>query len=105
NLVRLANALYPLIGEKDPLEQGLGVYAETYEREAGRMMAAKIGLAALEREGDDRLLGELFELLGQVETDVTLFFRLLAAVPLAGEANDAALGEPVRRGGSCREAR
>ena len=46
------------------------------------MMADKLGLAALDREGDDQLLTDLFELLQQVETDMTLFFRLLATVPL-----------------------
>jgi protein adenylyltransferase len=109
NLVRLANAIYPLIDDKAPLEQGLAVYAETYERGAGRMMADKLGLAALDREGDDKLLDELFELLQKVETDVTLFFRLLSALPGDGAADttrdrrleattdDKALIEPLRR--------
>src|SRR5262249_32083091 len=30
NLVRLANALYPLIGDKAPLEQALALYGETF---------------------------------------------------------------------------
>jgi protein adenylyltransferase len=105
NLVRLANALYPLIGEKDPLEQGLAVFSETYERVSSRMFADKLGLSALDRDGDDQLLGGLFELLQQVETDMTLFFRLLAAVPVedrrsgAGvqELEDRTLVEPLRR--------
>ena len=98
NLVRLANALYPLINDKAPLEQGLARFAETYESAAGRMMADKLGLAALDREDDDRLLTDLFALLQQVETDVTLFFRLLATVPVADEGlADGALVEPLRR--------
>jgi uncharacterized protein YdiU (UPF0061 family) len=105
NLVRLANALYPLVNEKEPLEQALAVFAGTYEREAGRMMAAKLGLAALDREGDDALLSDLFRLLAEVETDVTLFFRLLATVPVGDQRletgdsgrDDAALVEPLRR--------
>src|SRR6185295_11575689 len=98
NLVRLANALYPLINDKAPLEQGLARFAETYESAAGRMMADKLGLAALDREDDDRLLTDLFALLQQVETDVTLFFRLLATVPVADEGlADGTLVEPLRR--------
>jgi uncharacterized protein YdiU (UPF0061 family) len=98
NLVRLASALYPLLNDKTPLEQGLARFAEAYERGAGRMMAEKLGLAALDREGDDRLLTDLFELLQQVETDMTLFFRLLATVPVGHEGlEDQALVEPLKR--------
>ena len=103
NLVRLANALYPLLNDKAPLEAGLARFAEAYESGASRMMADKLGLVALDREGDDRLLTDLFELLQQVETDMTLFFRLLANVPLqgldTGDAgfDDRALVEPLRR--------
>jgi len=95
NLVRLANALLPLIDDKAALEQGLAVFGDTLERESSRMLAGKLGLLSLDREGDDKLVGELFELLQQVETDMTLFFRNLADVPV-GEANDDALVEPLR---------
>jgi len=98
NLVRFANAIYPLIGDKAPLEQGLAVFAETFESASGRMLADKLGLVSLDREGDDKLLSDLFELLEAVETDVTLFYRGLAAVPVDGDtADDSALIEPLRR--------
>jgi serine/tyrosine/threonine adenylyltransferase len=100
NLVRLANALYPLISDKEPLEQALGVYANTFETGSARMLADKLGLAAIDRAGDDQLVGGLFEVLQQTETDMTLFFRQLAAVPVDGAADsgdDAALVEPLRR--------
>jgi uncharacterized protein YdiU (UPF0061 family) len=100
NLVRLANAIYPLIGDNAPLEQGLAVFAETFESASGRMLADKLGLVSLDREGDDKLLGDLFELLQQVETDMTLFFRLLATLPVDGAADtvdDRALVEALRR--------
>jgi protein adenylyltransferase len=95
NLVRLANALVPLIDDKAALEQGLAVFDETLERESSRMLAGKLGLLSLDREGDDKLVGDLFELLQQVETDMTLFFRNLADVPV-GEADDDVLVEPLR---------
>ena len=100
NLVRLANALAPLIEDTAALEQGLAVFADTFERASSRMLADKLGLVSLDREGDDQLLGDLFELLQQVETDMTLFFRLLAALPVDGAADtadDSALIEPLRR--------
>jgi uncharacterized protein YdiU (UPF0061 family) len=100
NLVRFANAVYPLIEDKAPLEQGLAAFAETFECASGRMLADKLGLVSLDREGDDKLLGDLFELLQQVETDMTLFFRLLATLPVDGAADtadDRALVEPLRR--------
>jgi uncharacterized protein YdiU (UPF0061 family) len=97
NVVRLANALYPLFEDKAPLEQGLAVFAQTFEEASGRMLADKLGLAALDQTGDDALLGGLFELLQAAETDMTIFFRNLVRVAVEDEAaNDAALVEPLR---------
>ena len=99
NLARFAGALLPLV-EKAALEQGLAVYRDTFERASSRMTAEKLGLIALDREGDEQLLGDLFEVLQRVETDMTLFFRLLAAVPVDGAADttvDTAFIEPLRR--------
>ena len=97
NLVRLANALVPLIGDTAALEKGLAVYADTFEAASGQMLQDKLGLTTLDREGDDQLLGDMFELLQQVETDMTLFFRNLAALPMDGAADDMALVAPLRR--------
>ena len=100
NLVQLANALYPLIEDKTPLEHGLAAFAATYERTWQRALAQKLGLVALDRPGDDALTSELFDLLQEVETDFTLFFRLLSAVSAddaADAASDNALVEPLRR--------
>jgi uncharacterized protein YdiU (UPF0061 family) len=99
NLSRFAGALLSLV-EKAALEQGLEIYRDTFERESSRMTAEKLGLTALDREGDEELLSEMFEVLQRVETDMTLFFRLLAAVPCDGAADsvaDTALIEPLRR--------
>ena len=100
NLVRLANALAPLIQDTAALEQGLAIFDNTFELASGRMLVDKLGLVSLDRESDDKLLGDLFELLQQVETDMTLFFRNLAALPVEGAADtadDSALVEPLRR--------
>ena len=100
NLARLGDALAPLIEDKTALENGLAVFGETYERASHRMLAHKLGLVSLDQEGDDQLLSDLSELLQEVETDMTLFFRLLAALPVesaADTADDSALVEPLRR--------
>ena len=81
NLMQLANALYPLIGEAQPLEQVLRDYTHQFEQGWEEMMAAKLGLVAFQPELDRELTKELLRLLPEVETDMTLFFRGLAAVP------------------------
>ena len=90
NLIKLAEALYPLIGSIPPLEEALVAYTETYEAEESRLFAAKLGLT----RADKSLVDELFQLLALVETDMTLFFRGLANVP-AQEASDEALLAPL----------
>jgi serine/tyrosine/threonine adenylyltransferase len=96
NLVRLANALYPLIEDKAPLERGLEAYAETYESTSSRMIAAKLGLQNLDRPGDRDLVTRLLDLLQAAETDYVLFFRALAAVPLDEAADVHGLVTPMR---------
>jgi uncharacterized protein YdiU (UPF0061 family) len=91
NLARLAEALLPLV-EREALEEGLNLYAETFNEGWRRALAAKLGLASVQ-PGDDELARELLVALAETETDFTLFFRRLAAVPLEG--GDAALLEPL----------
>ena len=93
NLIKLAEALYPLIGSIPPLEEALVAYTETYEADESRMFAAKLGLTT----ADKALVDELFQVLALTETDMTLFFRRLANVPveLAPEASDDALLAPL----------
>jgi uncharacterized protein YdiU (UPF0061 family) len=99
NLLQLANALYPLINDKAPLEAGLALYGEMFPLEWRSALAAKLGLS--DSQGDDtQLQNDLFDTLETVETDFTLFFRLLANVAVddgADKASDAALIEPLRR--------
>lgn len=84
NLARLASAVLPLVGDVDPLQAGLERYRSSYERHHRDMLAAKLGLSALDRD-DDAWLEEMYALLGQIETDVPIFFRSLAtADPWSG---------------------
>jgi len=88
NLARFAEALLPLV-EREALEQGLNLYAETFNDGWRRALAAKLGLAAVQ-PGDDELARELLVALTETEMDFTLFFRELAAVPL-GDSDEALL--------------
>ena len=80
NLGQLANAIYPLIEEVEPLQKALNVYKETYEQNWQVMMAGKLGLNRFDPVTDDELHTELLVLLESVETDMTLFYRQLAKV-------------------------
>src|SRR5687768_11890421 len=89
NLTRLAAALMPLIQDEATLEHGLAVYGETFNNSWSSMLADKLGLASLEHRDDNTLLSDLFEVLQQVETDMTLFFRCLMRMPLGNHQENA----------------
>ena len=89
NLARLAEALTPLV-ERESLEEGINLYAATFNDGWRVALARKLGLTSV----DEAMGGELFEALAESETDFTLFFRGLARVPLQGD--DAALLAPLR---------
>jgi serine/tyrosine/threonine adenylyltransferase len=84
NLAQLANAIYPLIGQVEPLQAVLDNYAKIYQEGWRRMMARKLGLNAFDPATDEALITELLAILPLVETDMTIFFRRL--VRLDGEA-------------------
>jgi len=86
NLVQLAQAILPLIGETRPLEEALQQYAHDYRARFEQMMAAKLGLRAHVPGTDAALLHELDTVLRLVETDMTIFFRALAAIDAGAPA-------------------
>lgn len=98
NLEQLANSLYPLLEDVAPLQQGINVYAETYNKGFAQMMAAKIGLNAFEPDTDEALVSELQAILQLTETDMTLFYRGLADfqyLPDLGDTSDRVLMAPL----------
>jgi len=80
NLVQLANALYPLIEETEPLEKSLEVYPQVFQQSHQDMMAKKLGFVTYEGPMDEALIDELLLKLGQAETDMTIFYRQLAEI-------------------------
>src|SRR4051812_22685737 len=78
NVGRLAAGLFPLIDDEDRAYQSLDLFRQTLEAARGRMVAAKLGLSAVESDEDQKLVDDLYDLLRAAETDYTLFFRGLS---------------------------
>ncbi|MCA9493106.1 MAG: YdiU family protein [Myxococcales bacterium] len=76
NLARLAEALAPLVGDPEPFQIELDAYGPTVESALDEVFARKLALPT----PDDVLLVDLFRVMTIVETDWTLFFRMLARV-------------------------
>jgi uncharacterized protein YdiU (UPF0061 family) len=79
NLLQLANAIHPLVGEAAPLEAALAEYAHLYNALSASTLAQKLGLRGDGRDDED-LFAELDAVLRLAETDMTIFFRALAAL-------------------------
>ena len=77
NLYQLANALYPLVEEIKPFEETLDQFKLDFAEQYVKMMRAKLGLTIALKE-DQLIIEGLFANLEKSETDMTIFFRLLA---------------------------
>ncbi len=86
NLAQLGNALAPLLPSVEPLQAALDDYRLRFERRYLEMMTRKLGLLRCDADRDRALIEQLVGLLTSVETDMTLFFRQLAEIPLAALA-------------------
>jgi uncharacterized protein YdiU (UPF0061 family) len=117
NLVRFAEAIAPLVGSTAPLEAGIDVYQATLKDTLHGMMLQKLGLtgsaasrgepassfggegSALGIELGDDLMDDLTRVLQLAETDMTIFYRKLADVPVSPEVlehrSDAELMAPL----------
>jgi uncharacterized protein YdiU (UPF0061 family) len=78
NLLQLANALYSLIEDVEPLESILNDYKSDFEMESLNMMRSKLGIQTQE-DNDRELIRELEDVLHLTETDMTIFFRTLGS--------------------------
>lgn len=84
NLFQLANAIFPLINDAEPLQKALNDFAKNYQQQWQHMMAAKLGItlaSELANEEELKLLIEIEDILMSVETDMTIFYRRLANLP------------------------
>jgi serine/tyrosine/threonine adenylyltransferase len=78
NLLRLANAIYPLVGNAEPLEKAISLFDETFDCGWQNALSAKLGLADNKDPSWATFITRLWHILSLRETDFTLFFRGLS---------------------------
>ena len=94
NLYQLGNAILPLIDQTEPLQRGLDLYLSRIESKGNDMVAQKLGLDQFSPE-DEALKKDLFEVLTLTETDMTIWYRNLADVPIDDDATDEQMLQPL----------
>jgi uncharacterized protein YdiU (UPF0061 family) len=77
NLQQLARAIYPLVQDAEKLSQCLHHFSTEYVSQWQLDMANKLGLEQF-NDGDNQLVDQLHNVLQLTETDMTIFYRLLA---------------------------
>ncbi|WP_025739803.1 protein adenylyltransferase SelO [Aquimarina pacifica] len=88
NLMKLANALYPLIEDVAPLEGILETFKTDYEIAHFKMMKSKLGLYQNDKN-DNSLISSIEQILQLAETDMTIFYRNLSVVKKTDSVDDA----------------
>jgi uncharacterized protein YdiU (UPF0061 family) len=78
NLGQLANSLVPVLGETLPLQEIMDESVKSYGDKYLAMMAQKLGFKGLDPSMDTPIITGALQLLGERETDYTLFFRGLS---------------------------
>jgi uncharacterized protein YdiU (UPF0061 family) len=78
NLVRLANAIYPLVGHAEPLEKAISLFDETFDSGWRNALSEKLGLVDNKDPSWPTFIARLWRILSLRETDFTLFFRGLS---------------------------
>ena len=94
NLAQLGNALMPLLEDTVPLKEALAEYSQSFNTQWQEMMAEKLGFTTFCTPSHVELISELLELLQQIETDMTIFFRRLALLDTSPATSDEALLTP-----------
>jgi len=88
NLYQLANALYPLINEAEPLEKILESFITEFDSYYKIMFLSKLGIFT-STEADSKLIAGLETILQLSETDMTIFFRNLSQILKSDSAEKA----------------
>lgn len=91
NLNQLANAIYPLIEQVEPLQDALRLYSNCFIEKYRLMMNQKLGLPKYRPDSDKALQDDLLDLLQLTETDMTIFYRKLANISAETDTSDAQL--------------
>ncbi len=86
NILKLANALYPLIEEVAPLQKIVDEFQSIYTIKFNQMMFSKLGLSSTE---NTKIISDLEEILHLIEIDYTIFFRELSKIRKNNTAKEA----------------
>ena len=81
NLAKFFESMIPLMDEPNLLHEALDAYTNIFKNLQNDMWVAKLGLDGF-KVSDESLIEELNELLQVVETDMTIFFRLLCSIEI-----------------------
>ena len=79
NFARLLESVGPLMDEPKKLYEALEFYYDTYQKYNNEMWGDKLGFEKF-NTGDEEIVIELTSMLRAVETDMTIFFRLLSTI-------------------------
>jgi serine/tyrosine/threonine adenylyltransferase len=77
NLTQLANALYPLIDEVEPLQAILNNFKNSYLKDYHSMMTSKLGLYQADNI-EEPFINQLTVLMTKSQVDMTIFYRELS---------------------------
>jgi uncharacterized protein YdiU (UPF0061 family) len=84
----------PLVEDTVPLKEALAEYSQSFNTQWQEMMAEKLWFTTFCTPSHVELISELLEVLQQVETDMTIFFRRLALLDTSPAASEEALLAP-----------
>jgi uncharacterized protein YdiU (UPF0061 family) len=90
NCYALGQAMLPLIGEVDDVEDALDVYRPEFSMTLERLLRAKLGLTTTQ-SGDQDLFDAMFAAMQRSHVDFTQFFRALGELQVENPAGDTAL--------------
>jgi uncharacterized protein YdiU (UPF0061 family) len=90
NCYALGQAMLPLIGEVDDVEDALDVYRPEFSATLERLLRGKLGLTTTE-PGDRDLFDAMFAAMQRRHVDFTQFFRALGELKVDDPAADTAL--------------
>ena len=90
NLAQLGQALVSLFDTIEPLQAGIDLYSSHFNSQWRSMMLDKLGLTFIDEyaDADTALSDDILDVMSPVETDMTIFYRRLAALPLAEDERD-----------------
>lgn len=88
NLFQLANSLYPLINEAEPLEKILESFMTDFNSDYKKMILSKLGIS-IPTDNDEEFIAHLESNLQLSETDMTIFYRNLNKIRKSDSAEKA----------------